>query len=115
MTDIVYKIMNSPLRDRFKADRICAGAPVDLEDGFIHLSDGLQVEETARRHFAGQTDLVLLALSSQALGEALKWEPSRNGALFPHLYRPMTWEDILWCKDLPLAENGLHDFSGLLT
>ena len=115
MTKLVYKIMNTALCDRFRTERICTGAPVDLEDGYIHLSDASQVEETAKRHFAGQKDLVLLAFSTETLGESLKWEPSRNKALFPHLYRPLQWEDILWCRDLPLGTDGHHDFSGLLT
>ena len=114
MTEFVYKIMNKTLWAHFEATRVCEGAPVDLEDGFIHLSDGSQVAETANRHFAGQKDLVLLRLRASDLGEALKWEPSRHGALFPHLYRPLLRADILRADHLPLGPDGLHDFSGLL-
>ncbi len=88
------------------------GAPVDLADGFIHLSTGEQVRETAAKHFKGEDNLYLLALDADALGPALKWEPSRGGALFPHLYRALHLDDLLWHRPLPL-ENGAHDFTGL--
>ena len=65
------------------------GSAVDARDGYIHFSTAAQLEETARRHFAGQLDLVLVEVDAAALGEALRWEPSRDGALFPHLYAPL--------------------------
>ena len=65
------------------------GAPIDLADGFIHFSTAGQVDETAARHFAGQAGLLLVAVDAAALGAALKYEPSRGGALFPHLYAPL--------------------------
>lgn len=114
MTQFVYKIMNRALWTRFEAEGICHGAPVDLEDGFIHLSDGSQVAETANRHFTGQTDLVLLRFNAAHFGDALKWEPSRHKALFPHLYRPLSSEEIVQVDALPLGPDGFHDFSGLL-
>lgn len=114
MTDFVYKILENDLWSRFDSEGIFDGVPVDLADGFIHLSDGSQVAETAKRHFSGQKNLMLLALQAGKLGASLKWEPSRNGALFPHLYRPLQREDLVWAKALPLGPDGLHDFSGLL-
>ncbi|NIL97294.1 MAG: DUF952 domain-containing protein, partial [Planctomycetales bacterium] len=95
---LIYKIFRRPEWDAFKAAGQTAGAPVDLADGFIHLSTAAQVAETAAKHFAGESDLVLLALDDAALGEALKWEPSRGGALFPHLYRELQMADVVWDK-----------------
>ncbi|MBR9653107.1 DUF952 domain-containing protein [Thalassovita aquimarina] len=85
------------------------GAAVDVADGFVHFSTAGQVAETAAKHFAGEDGLVLLALESETLGEALKWEASRGNALFPHLYRKLRFEDVLWSKPLPLFE-GEHQF-----
>lgn len=85
------------------------GAPVDIADGFVHFSTAEQVAETAAKHFAGEDGLVLLALDPETLGEALKWEVSRGGALFPHLYRRLRFEDVLWSKELPLVD-GEHLF-----
>ncbi len=103
---LIYKIFRRPEWDAFKAAGQTAGAPVDLADGFIHLSTAAQVAETAAKHFAGESDLVLLALDDAALGEALKWEPSRGGALFPHLYRELQMADVVWDKSLPLGATG---------
>ena len=82
------------------------GAPVDLADGFIHFSTAEQVTETAARHFAGQDDLVLVAVDAAALGPALRNEPSRGGALFPHLYGALPLDAVLWVKPLPLGADG---------
>lgn len=87
-----------------------AGAPVDLADGFIHFSTGLQVRETAAKHFAGQADLLLVAVDPAKLGDALRWEPSRGGALFPHLYAPLPLDAVQWVKPLPLGADGVHLF-----
>ena len=89
------------------------GAPVDLADGFIHFSDAGQVKETAGKHFAGQADLLLAAFDAESFGEALKWEVSRGGALFPHLYAVLDPKSALWVKDLPLGEDGQHAFPEL--
>jgi len=93
------------------------GAPVDVADGFIHFSTAAQVAETAARHFATESDLVLVAVDADALGAALKWEPSRGGALFPHLYRRLSQTDVVWDKSLPLGASGhifpeAHLFAG---
>lgn len=85
------------------------GAEIDLKDGYIHFSTAEQVVETAQRHFAERHNLLLLAISAEALGADLKWEPSRGGQLFPHLYGPLAITQVNWAK--PLAWNGTtHDF-----
>lgn len=89
------------------------GAPVDLADGFIHFSDASQVRETAAKHFTGQTDLVIVAFEAEAFGAALKWEVSRGGALFPHLYDVLDPAAAIWVKDLPLGADGFHRFPDL--
>ena len=90
------------------------GAPVDRADGFIHFSTPAQAAETAAKHFAGQTDLLLVAVDPAALGPALRWEVSRGGALFPHLYAALATADVAWIKALPLGADGRHDVAGLL-
>lgn len=110
MATIIYKICPHTLwREAEKAGRF-SGAPVDLADGFIHFSAADQVRETATRHFAGQADLLLVAVEAERLGEALKWEVSRGGALFPHLYAPLDTSAALWVKPLPLGGDGRHVF-----
>ena len=111
---LVYKILSESLWQEALAKGRLDGAPVDLTDGFIHFSDASQVEETAARHFAGQTGLMLLAIEAETLGPALKWEVSRGGALFPHLHAPLPVAAVLWSRALPQTAGGGHDFSGLL-
>ncbi|MBM6592937.1 DUF952 domain-containing protein [Microvirga sp. BT291] len=84
------------------------GAPVDLQDGFVHFSTAAQLGETADKHFAGQTDLVLAAIEAEALGPALKYEPSRGGDLFPHLYGPLPLSAVRWVRPLPVGPDGRH-------
>ncbi|TCP60239.1 uncharacterized protein (DUF952 family) [Rhodovulum bhavnagarense] len=103
---LIYKIFRRSEWDAFRAAGRTAGAPVDLADGFIHLSTAEQVTGTAEKHFAGESDLVLVAVTADALGDALKWETSRGGALFPHLYREMRVADVVWDKSLPLGATG---------
>lgn len=109
----IYKILPRALWLDALAQGRLDGAPVDLADGFIHFSAGHQVEATAARHFSGQDDLVLAAFDEATLGPALKWEPSRGGDLFPHLYAPLPTGAALWVRPLPRTETG-HDFSELL-
>ncbi|MHA6346125.1 DUF952 domain-containing protein [Roseivivax sp. CAU 1761] len=109
----IYKIFRAAEYDAFRAAGESAGAPVDLADGYIHFSTAEQARETAAKHFAGADGLWLLACEAEALGPALRWEPSRGGALFPHLYRVLRAEDVLWARALPLRD-GRHDFDGLL-
>lgn len=103
---LVFKIFRRSEWDHLKAAGRTSGAPIDLADGYIHMSTAQQVAETAARHFAGQSDLVLVALETDRLGGALKWEPSRGGALFPHLFREMVLADVVWDKSLPLGAAG---------
>ena len=111
---IIYKIFRAAEYAEFVSAGETRGALIDLSDGYIHLSSREQVQETAAKHFAGETGLVLLGLEADDLGDALKWEVSRGGALFPHLYRVLRSEDIAFAHDLPL-KDGVHDFEGLLT
>lgn len=112
---MIYKIVPSALWRAAEAGGLFAGAPVDLADGFIHFSTAAQVAETAAKHFAGQGDLLLVAVDPTALGPALRWEVSRGGAEFPHLYAPLAPGDVVWVKPLPLGPDGAHDLSGLLS
>ena len=103
---LVYKIFCRSEWDDLVAAGRTVGAPIDITDGYIHLSTPAQVAETASKHFAGQRDLVLVAVDTEALGSEVKWETSRGGALFPHLYRPMVMADVVWDKSLPLGAAG---------
>ena len=80
-----------------------------MADGYVHFSTSEQAAETAAKHFAGEADLFLLAVETDRLGDALKWEVSRGGAKFPHLYRALALEDVVWAQPLPLVD-GAHDF-----
>lgn len=111
---LILKIVPRALWLEAEVDGSFAGAPIDIADGFIHFSTPAQAEETAAKHFAGQRDLLVVAVDPQKLGEALKWEVSRGGALFPHLYAPLAVADVAWVRPLPLRHDGRHDFSGLL-
>lgn len=106
----IYKIAPSALwRQAVEAGRF-DGAPVDLADGYIHFSTALQVRETAHRHFGGQPDLMLIGVDPSKLGDALKWEPSRGGQLFPHLYSPLLMDAVLFAETLPVDAAGYHVF-----
>ncbi len=89
------------------------GSSQDLDDGFIHFSTAAQIEDSAAKHRTGQDDLVLVAVDTAALGEALKWEASRGGALFPHLYGALDLSAVRWTRPLPLGVNGRHLFPPL--
>ena len=102
---LIYKIFRTAEFQSFTQQGHSSGAPVDLADGYIHLSTGTQVTETLARHFVGETGLHLLALESDSLPD-LRWEPSRGGQLFPHLYRDLRMDDILWSRALPLGPDG---------
>lgn len=109
----IYKIIPSSLWEQARATGHFRGAPVDLQDGYIHFSTAAQVQETARKHFAGQSDLLVLTVEAAALGDALKWEPSRGGALFPHLYAPLPLDAVRRSEPLPLGPDGAHVFPPL--
>ena len=110
MTVIIYKILPAALWRAAKAAGRFDGTSIDLTDGYIHLSTAHQVRETAARHFSGQSDLVLVAVEADRLGEHVKWEPSRGGDLFPHLYGSLMLDEILSVQPLPLGPDGLHRF-----
>jgi uncharacterized protein (DUF952 family) len=86
------------------------GSAVDLVDGYIHFSTAGQLAETAAKHFARMRDLVLVAVATEDLSASLKWEPSRGGALFPHLYGVLPTAAVRWAKPLPLDAGGTHVF-----
>ncbi|HEV7252847.1 MAG TPA: DUF952 domain-containing protein [Mesorhizobium sp.] len=109
----VYKICPEGLWREAETVGAFQGAPVDLADGFIHLSLESQVEETAARHFAGQDGLLLVAVDGDALGGSLRFEPSRGGELFPHLYGPLPMSAVEWAKPLPRGADGRHRFPTL--
>lgn len=104
---LVYKLLARELWSQACAQGRFDGAAIDLKDGFIHLSSGSQAQETARLHFQGQANLVLVAFDAEALGAALKWEPSRGGALFPHFYGVLDPALALWVRDAPLDAAGV--------
>jgi len=106
----IYKICNAALWRAAEAAGAFRGAGIDLRDGYIHFSSAAQVRETAAKHFAGAADLVLIAVDAGRLGGALKWEPAREGALFPHLYGELRLDRVLWVRPLPLGPDGRHVF-----
>ena len=110
MPDAIYKICPEVLWHAAQEAGSFAGAPVDLVDGYIHFSTGAQVRETAARHFAGQTGLLLLAVDAAALGGHLRWEPARGGDLFPHLYAALPVAAVFRVDPLPLGPDGTHCF-----
>ncbi len=104
---LIYKIVGAEEWRAAQAAGVFAGAAVDRADGYIHFSTAAQAPETAAKWFHGRSDLVLAAVEAEALGPALRWEPSRGGALFPHLYGPLTLDAVVWTRPLPLGEEGL--------
>ncbi len=108
-TMLIYKIFRADEWASLQQAGETEGAPIDKADGFVHFSTAEQAAETAAKHFAGAEGLMLLACDSAALGDALRWEVSRGGAQFPHLYRKLRLTDVLWAKPLPLAA-GAHRF-----
>lgn len=105
---MIYKVLRPAEWERLRADGSTQGAPVDLADGFVHFSTAAQLGATLSRHFATEGDLVLLACDSAGLGDDLRWEPSRGGDLFPHLYRALRLDDIAWSRDILPGADG-HD------
>jgi uncharacterized protein (DUF952 family) len=99
----IYKICERRLWQTAAADGAFRGSADDMRDGFIHFSTAGQLGETAAKHFAGQSDLILVAIDAGRLGSQLKWEPSRGGMLFPHLYGPLPLDAVRWVR--PLADE----------
>lgn len=111
---LIYKIFQSSEWAALQKTGETDGAPVDLADGFIHFSTAQQVGETAAKHFANLDNLFLAAVDPASMGTDLKWEVSRGGAEFPHLYRALRLSDLAWCAPLPLR-NGTHIFPDEMT
>ncbi|HEX5378831.1 MAG TPA: DUF952 domain-containing protein [Phenylobacterium sp.] len=109
----IYKILSRQEWTAAQAAGVFEGSAVDRADGFIHFSTAGQAVETARRHFAGQTGLVLLEVEADALGAGLTWEPSRGGDLFPHLYGPLEVAQVLAVRDAPLGADGVPALGAL--
>ena len=92
---VAYKVLTGPQMATLTAEGVFAGAPVDLADGYVHLSTAEQLDETVAKHFSGQSGLFVAAVDLTALGDKIRWEPSRGGALFPHLYAAMPLAAVL--------------------
>jgi uncharacterized protein (DUF952 family) len=110
---LIFKICPQALWRDSEAAGVFDGAQIDQRDGFIHFSTAGQVRETAQKHFADAPDLLLVAVEAEALGDSLRYEPSRGGDLFPHLYGPLALSAVRWIKPLPLGSDGTHVFPDL--
>jgi uncharacterized protein (DUF952 family) len=110
---IIYKICPSELWRAAEKAGVFAGSPVDIADGFIHFPTAAQVAETTARHFAGAADLLLIAVDEAKLGAPLRYEKSRGGDHFPHLYGTFDPRAVLWAKPLGLGKDGRHVFPAL--
>lgn len=110
---LLYKIAPDDLWRQAERAGAFAGAPVDVRDGFIHLSTEAQVRETAAKHFDGHHNLLLIAVDADALGPDLQYERSRGGDLFPHVYGPLRLSAVRWVEPLPLGPGGRHVFPEL--
>jgi len=102
---LIYKIFRADEWRSLETTGETLGAPIDISDGYVHFSTAAQAAETAAKYFAAVEGLMLLAVDSEKCAP-LKWEPSRGGELFPHLYRGLSLEDILWAKPLPCQGKG---------
>ena len=111
--NLIFKIAGAAEWRAAEAAGVFTGAAVDRADGYIHFSTAAQVAETAAKWFAGRDDLVLAAIDAEALGTDLRWEPSRGGALFPHLYASLPFSAVRWTRALPLGADGRHIFGNL--
>lgn len=108
MSKPIYKILADAAYDAAKSEGRFMGTADDLRDGFIHLSAAHQVVGTLAKHYLGQEDLLLLTVDAEKLGSALKWEESRGGDLFPHLYGPLPLEAIVSAEPLRLDDDNTH-------
>lgn len=105
---IIYKIVPRDLWAKAEAEGTFTGAAIDLEDGYIHFSTADQVAQTAALHFSGQRDLLLVAVDDELFGDTLKYEPSRGGDLFPHLYGDLPLDRVHWVQPMPLGPDDVH-------
>ena len=111
----IYKLLTRPEWLAASDAGVFHGSPVDLADGYIHFSTAAQAQETGRKYFSGVEGLVAVAFESEALGEGLRWEPSRGGDLFPHLYGPLPTALAVEVRDVALDGNGAPMLDGLPT
>jgi uncharacterized protein (DUF952 family) len=111
----IFKICGRPAWEEAQTAGVFAGSPADQSDGFIHFSTAAQLPGTAAKHFAGLSDLMLLAVDSATLGAALRWEPSRGGELFPHLYAALPLSAVLWACPLADEVGGRRAFPELVS
>lgn len=111
---LIYKIAPASLWRKAQDKGRFDGAPADIADEYIHFSTSDQVKATAAKYFKGQDNLLLIAVDAKRLGDALRYEPSRGGALFPHLYSALPLDTVVFAKPLPRLPDGGHDFTGLL-
>ncbi len=109
---LIYKIFRADEWAQLQAAGRTSGAPIDLADGYIHFSGAQTVAKTAELYFADVAGLMLIAVEADGL-DGLRWETSRGGGSFPHLFRDMTMDDVIWAKPLPIVD-GVHQFEGLL-
>lgn len=112
MSTLIYKIATRAQWAAAEATGVFQGAPIDLADGYIHFSTAAQVADTLAKHFAGQRDLLLIAVRAEH--DALRWEVSRGGQLFPHLYAPLPVAAAVRVTEIPLAADGRHVLDGLI-
>ena len=103
---LIYKVLRQDEWDELATAGVTTGSPADRADGFVHFSTAAQLEGTLEGHFAGETSLWLLAVDAETVGGNLAWEPSRSGALFPHLYRALEHADLLWARPLVDGPDG---------
>ncbi len=108
MAGLIFHLCRRDEWEEARSRGAYAGSSQDRQDGFIHFSTAGQLPESARKHRAGQPDIVLLAVEPALLGAALRWEPSRSGALFPHLYGALPISAVQWTKDLSPGTDGIH-------
>ncbi|NJC40258.1 uncharacterized protein (DUF952 family) [Brevundimonas alba] len=110
MSPVAYKLVDGAAWERARVAGVYEGSEVDHADGYIHMSTAEQLAETARRHYAGRTGLVLATVDVHALGVALRWEPSRGGDLFPHLYGPLPLSAVAAERGLSVRQDGVMVF-----
>ena len=112
---LIYKVVKRQQWSDAEKNGVFAGAEIDLTDGYIHFSTAEQVVETVAKHFAGQSDLLIVAIQADEMGKDLKWEPSRGGDLFPHLYGTFDVSIVKFVKELPLDSAGVHVLPDLIS
>ncbi len=104
---MIYKVLRPAEWEALQTDGQTTGAPIDLADGYIHFSTATQLAETLAKHFVDASPLIVLGVEEAKAGAKLAWEPSRGGALFPHLYRPLEMEDVARFESIEI-KDGLH-------